>query len=231
VIIARILEYCDKSDYEGKHKAKNKIFYLIQNMFKVPRVYNAYKTDFLAEFYHKLIEYDNDDKNQHSICDSVIKQIISAFKDGSNTYDKAINYFDHLQTILLKPVGDMQTKGTVLRLYLQTLDEVPEDMRKMTMYHDKNFFENKLLMSQPTKDWSNAWVENMTKYDAIVVCGTCVNNECAHYKSHATIVFDYRSYISAMALSADNNYSELDCPACKSQKSLHVYDTMNNFYK
>jgi hypothetical protein len=125
----------------------------------------------------------------------------------------------------------MQTKDTILKLYLQTLDEVHEDTRIMTMYHDKNFFENKLLMSEPIKDWSKDWVKNLTKYDTIVACGTCVNNGCSHHKSHATIVFDYRSYISAMALSADNNYSELDCPTCKSQKSLHVYDTMKNFYK
>jgi hypothetical protein len=35
----------------------------------------------------------------------------------------------------------------------------------------------------------------------------------------------------SLALSADNNYSELDCSVCKSQKSLHIYDTMDNFYK
>jgi hypothetical protein len=45
----------------------------------------------------------------------------------------------------------MRTKDTILGLYLQTLDEVPEDTRKMAMYHDKNFFESKLLMSIPTK--------------------------------------------------------------------------------
>jgi hypothetical protein len=197
-------------------------------MLKDPRVYYAYKADFLAEFYHKLIDYDN--KNSSNVCDSVIRQIISAFENDS--HDEAIDYFDYLQTILLRPIGDIQTKDTILGLYLQTLYEVPEDTRIMNMYHDKNFFESKLLMSIPTKDWSNAWVENMTKYDTIVVCGTCVNNGCPHRKpSHATIVFDYRSYISAMARSADNNYCALDCPACKSQNSLHVYDTMKNFYK
>jgi hypothetical protein len=233
IIIARILEYPDKSDYDGKQEAKNNIFGLIQRMFKDPRVYNAYKADFLAEFYHKLIDYDskNSSNPQLGLCDGVIRQIISAFKDGSIAHDEAIDYFDHLQTILLKPVGDIQTKDTILGLYLQTLDEVPEGTRKMTMYHDKNFFESKLLMSMPTKDWSKAWVENMTKYDTIVVCGTCVNKECSHHKSHATIVFDYRTYISVMARSADNNYCALDCPACKSQNSLHVYDTMKNFYR
>ena len=176
MIIAWILEYhrnLDKFNYGEKQEAKNEIFGLIQRMFKDPRVYYAYKADFLAEFYHKLIDYDN--KNSSNVCDSVIRQIISAFENDS--HDEAIDYFDHLQTILLKPVGDMRTKDTILGLYLQTLDEVPEDTRKMAMYHDKNFFESKLLMSIPTKDWSKVWVENMTKYDTIA-CLLYIYNNC-----------------------------------------------------
>jgi hypothetical protein len=150
-----MLEYHDNSVHDdGKQQAKNKIFDLIQRMFKDPS-YNAYKTDFLAEFYHKLIDYDNNN-NQPGLCDNVIRQKISALEN--DTYHKAIDYFDHhLQTILLTPSGDLQTKQTILRLYLQTLDELPEDTRRMTMRHDKNFFESKMLMSQPPKEWSKVW--------------------------------------------------------------------------
>jgi hypothetical protein len=226
MIIAWILKYRDKSDYDRKQEAKNNIFDLIQRMFKS---YNAYKADFLAEFYHKLIEYDDNNNNQLGVCDGVIRQIISAFEDDSITHDKAIDYLDHvLQTILIKPVGDLQTKETILRLYLQTLDEVPEDTRKMTMYQDKHFFENKLSMSLPYKEWSKAWEKNITNYDTIVVCCTCQNKECSHYKHYATVVCDYYSYISAMSLSADSSYSEMDCPVCKTEKSIYVYNTMNN---
>ena len=152
MIIARILEYRDKSDFDGKQEAKNKIFYLIQNTFIDPRVYNAYKTDFLAEFYHKLIEYDNNNNNQPSICDSVIRQIIAAMKNKDDIHAKAIDYLKNvLKTILLKPVGDLQIKQTILRLYLQTLN-VPEDTRRMTMRHDKTFFESKMEMLFQTKN-------------------------------------------------------------------------------
>jgi hypothetical protein len=228
LIMAWMLEYRDRSDYDKKQEAKNKIFDLIQRMFK-GQPYNSYKEEFLAEFYHKLIEHDNNNNNyQPGVCDSVIRQIMSAFKDGSITHDKTIYYFDHLQTILLKPVGDLQTKQTILRLYQQTLDGVPEDTRRMTMYHDKNFFEGKMLMSQPPKEWSKVWEKYITNYDMIVACGRCLNKECSTYKQNATFVCDYYSFISTLALSADNGYSEMECSECKDQKSFHIYNNMNN---
>jgi len=231
LIIARILEYlesCEKSDYNTKQQAKNKIFDLIQGMFKGQR-YNSYKEEFLAEFYHKLIEYDNNnnkDNNHSGLCDGVIRQIISAFENES--HDKAFDYFDHLQTILLKPVGDLQTKQTILNLYLQTLDEVPKDTYEMVMYHDKDFFEYKMSMSQPRKEWSKIWKENRTNCDTIVICCTCKNNDCPRYNNDGTLICDYYSYITARSLSAEDSYSQMDCPECKTQKSLYVYDTMNN---
>jgi hypothetical protein len=221
----------DKYDNDGKQEAKNEIFDLIQRMFK-GQPYNSYKEEFLSEFYRKLIEYDNnknkDNKNQPSICDSVIRQIISAFQDASIRHDKAIDYFDHLQTILLKPVGDLEVKQTILRLYQQTLGEVPEDTRRMTMYHDKNFFESKMLMSQPPKEWSTVWEKYIANYDMIVACGRCLNKECSTYKQNATFVCNYHSFISTLALSADNGYSEMECSECKDQKSFHIYNSMNS---
>jgi hypothetical protein len=230
LIIAWMLEYRDRSDHDEKQEAKNKIFNLIQRMFK-GQSYSSYKEEFLAEFYHKLIEYDNNnnnnnDNNQSGLCDGVIRQIISAFENES--HNKAFDYFDHLQTILLKPVGDLQTKQTILNLYLQTLEEVPKDTCEMVMYHDKDFFENKMSMSQPRKEWSKIWKENRTNYDTIVICCTCKNNDCPRYNNDGTLICDYYSYITARSLSAEDSYSQMDCPECKTQKSLYVYDTMNN---
>ena len=109
LIIAWILEYrrsLDKSDDSGKQEAKNEIFGLIQRMFKDPKTYNSYKEVFLGEFYHKLMGYDNNNKESWpGLCDSVIMQMISAFENDS--HDKAIDYLDHiLQTIPLTPSGN-----------------------------------------------------------------------------------------------------------------------------
>ena len=235
LIIAWILEYrhsLDVSDHYGKEEAKNKIFDLIQRMFKDQSSYNSYKQDFLAEFYRKLMEYDNN-KNQPGLCNSVIKQIISAFEDESITHDIAIDYVDHvLQTIPLTPLGDLQAKQPILRrIYIQTLDDLPEDTRRKVVDHDKSFFENKMLMSKtpPPKDWSDFREQNKNNYDTIVVCGTCKNKDCPHYNHYGTVICDYHSYISTMRpLSADNSYSQMDCPDCKAQKSIYVYNTMNN---
>jgi hypothetical protein len=181
------------------------------------------------------MEYDNNNNknDQSGLCDSVIRQIIAAFEDDSITHDIVIDYLDHvLQTIPLTPIGDLQTKQIILRrLYLQTLDELPGYTRRMVMHDDKRFFENKMLMSrpQPPKDWSDIREQNTNNYGTIVVCGTCKNKDCPHYNRYGTVICDYYDYISAMrSLSVDNSYSQMDCPECKSQSSIYVYNTMNN---
>jgi hypothetical protein len=236
LIIARILEYrhsLDKSDDGAKQEAKNEIFGLIQRRFKGPRAYNSYKEEFLPEFYRKLIEYDNNNnKNyQDGLCDSVINQIISVFEDESIIYDKAIHLDHVLQTILLTPSGDLHTKRPILRnLYLQTLDQLPEDTRKKVMDNDKNLFENKMLTlpTAPPKEWFDNREQNKNNYDTIVLCGTCKNKDCSHYNHYGTAMCDYYTLISTVSLSADDSYSQMDCPDCKSQRSIHIYNTYDD---
>jgi hypothetical protein len=234
LIIAWILEYrhsLDKSDDIGKQEAKNKIFDLVQRMFKDPSLYSSYKEVFLAEFYRKLMEYDNNNNNdQPALCDSVIREIISALENES--YPNAIYYLNHvLQTIPLTPSGDLRTKQTILRnLYLQTLYELAEDTRRMVMDHDKSLFESKMLTShiQPPKDWFDNQEQNKNNYDTIVLCGTCKNNDCSHYHHYATAICDYYTLISAASLSADNSYSQMDCPECQTQRTIHIYKTYDD---
>jgi hypothetical protein len=215
--------------------AKNEIFGLLQRRFKDSRVYNSYKEEFLAEFYSKLIEYDNnnDNNDQPGLCDSVIGQIISVFVDESITYDKAIHYLDHvLQTIPLIPSGDLRTKQQILRnLYLQTLNHLPEDTRRKVKEHDKNLFENKMLTSptRPPKDWFDNQKQNKNDYDIIVLCCTCKNKDCSHYNHDGTAICDYYTLISTVSLSdKDNSYSQMDCPECQTQRSIHIYNTCDD---
>ena len=234
LIIARILEYhhsLDKSDYVGKQEAKNKIFDLVQRMFKDPSLYSSYKEVFLAEFYRKLMEYDNNKNNdQPALCGSVIREIISALENES--YPKAIDYLNHvLQTIPLTPPGDLRTKQPILRsLYLQTLYEVDEDTRRKVMDHDKSLFESKMLTLHPPppKDWFDNREQNKNNNDTIVLCGTCKNNDCSKYNHYATAICDYYSLISAASFSADNSYSQMECPECQNQRSIHIYNTYDD---
>jgi phage FluMu protein Com len=221
VIIAWILKYDHyKFDDDRKQKAKNIIFDLIQKMFKS---YNAYKTDFTAEFYHKLIEYDSN--NERSFCDSVLRQIISQLENQRGGQSRVIDYFDTPHELLRTLASDLQSKQTLLRLYLQTLDELPEDARRVVMYSEKFFFERNLLISQPSKKWSKTWIENISNYDTIILCGLCKNKECLYSSGFYTIECNYYNYISVKILSSGvNGYVEVDCPACKTQNSLHVYN-------
>jgi hypothetical protein len=235
LIIAWILEYrhsLDKSYDIGKQEAKNKIFGLIQRMFKDPSLYDSYKEVFLAEFYRKLMEYDHNNNNYRpALCDSIIREIISALENES--YPKAIDYLNHvLQTMPLPLTGDLRTKQPILRsLYLQTLYEVDEDTRRKVMDHDKSLFENKMLTSHPPppKDWFDEREQNKNNCDTIVLCCTCKNKDCSKYNHYATAICDYYSLISAASFSADNSYSQMECPECQTQRSIHIYNTYDDF--
>ena len=226
MIVAWILEYRNRSDYHGKQEAKNKIFGLIQRMFKDASLYSSYKEVFLAEFYRKLLEYDNNNKYQPGLCDSIIRQIISSFEN--DPYPKAIDYLNHvLQTMPLP----LRTKQPIMRdLYLQTLYELDEDTRMKVMDHDKSLFESKMLTSHPPppKDWFDNREQNKNNNDTIVLCGTCKNKDCSKYNHYATAICDYYSLISAASFSTDNSYSQMECPECQTQRSIHIYNTYDD---
>jgi hypothetical protein len=115
---------------------------------------------------------------------------------------------------------------------LQTLlhDHLPEYTRRKIMDHDKNLFENKMRTSptQPPKDWFDNQKQYKNNYDTIVLCGTCTNKACSHYNHDATAICDYYTLISTVSTSADNSYSQMDCPECQTQRSIHIYNTYDD---
>jgi hypothetical protein len=200
-------------------------------MFTDPSLYSSYKEVFLAEFYGKVMEYDNNKNNDRpDLCDRVIREIISALENES--YSKGIDYLNHvLQTIPLTPPGDLRTKQPILRsLYLQTLYEVDEDTRRKVKDHDKSLFEGKMRTSNlpPPKDWFDNQEQNKNNYDTIVLCGTCKNKYCSKYNHYATAICDYYSLISAASFSMDNSYSQIECPECQTKRSIHIYNTYDD---
>ena len=135
-------------------------------------------------------------------------------------YEKAIKYLNVAHTkflhvwnpsILVEPVGtpiDAETKETLLKLYLQTFDELSEDVRKILMYSEKFASESRLLESGPPKQWYKRWLENINNHNRIVLCGKCQNKGCL---AHFIFVDDTYNYIRKTSLS-DKIYSEVVVP-------------------
>ena len=97
------------------------------------------------------------------------------------------------------------------------------------MDHEKSLFENKMLTSHPPpKDWFDNREQNKNNNDTIVLCGTCKNKDCSKYNHYATAICDYYSLISAASFSADNSYSQMECPECQTQRSIHIYNTYDD---
>lgn len=83
-----------------------------------------------------------------------------------------------------------------------------------------------MLASQPPKIWQEALLKYINDYDKVVLCGKCQNNRCSE---NAIVISGYYDYRWAILESPDYRYFRMDCPKCKTEKSIHVYNSMNDF--
>ena len=70
------------------------------------------------------------------------------------------------------------TANVALRLYLMALDEFPDKIKNIIMAHEKTVIESRFLTSQPTKDWEEAWLENINNHGPVVLYAVCQNKDC-----------------------------------------------------
>jgi hypothetical protein len=161
-IVAWILEW--KLKDVQTEKIKNTIYELFQ---KVLRSNNSYGLDFLADFYKKVMEYD---KNvQPGLFNSLLSWMVAALTSEHIKYEKVGQYLNIAQIRFLevgtapkpeKPLNntpiDIETKEMLSKLYLQTFDELPEEIRKILLYENKIVTESGLLRSVPPNSGINA---------------------------------------------------------------------------
>jgi hypothetical protein len=111
----------------------------------------------------------------------------------------------------------------ILKLYLQAINELPKDVKKILMYSEKFVSESRLLESSPPKEWYKLWLENINDHNRIVLCGKCQNKECSIY---VIFIDEIYNYIRKTSLS-DKIYYEADCTRCSTKNSLHIYTSMD----
>ena len=209
-VIAWMLEY--NNDVK-KQIAKDNIFELLQHQFKA---FDSYTMDFLARLYEKFKKYGLFD----ILVELVILLLKSPLKDEkSPKYPNVAEYISFAQSIILHKYPQS------LKLYFQTLNDFPEDVRKLIIHQEKATFENEMLVHQPPKNWQRSWSENVNNYDKIVLVGMC--QKCS---ISGPVTCSYYSYRKAMAISPSIDYSLMNCPKCNTKNAFHIYDSMDKFY-
>jgi hypothetical protein len=220
-LIAWVLEY----DYKpGKRKiARRAIFDLIQLILL--KNFYSYMTDFLARVYAKCMEKDLEvspfiPENARRILDRIIIALIRLLSSGKFQFPKAIEYLSMAQ---LSVMTNEESREIFLGRYFEALQELSEDTRKKIIAHEKAEIESRIVVSQPSKDWEEIWLNNTNNHDGLVLYAVCQNKECP--RRHYPAIVNYYYYRKNLMSSMDYNYLIEDCRYCNTKSSLYVFDS------
>jgi hypothetical protein len=69
------------------------------------------------------------------------------------------------------------TKHLALRLVFMALDQFPGKIKNIFVAHEKTEIESRFLISQPSKDWEEASLDNTTNHHTIVLYAVYQNKD------------------------------------------------------
>lgn len=117
-----------------------------------------------------------------------------------------------------------------------SLEEFPDRIRNLIIAHEKAEVESRFLVSQPPKNWEEAWLKNRANYDNIVLYAVCQNKECKERYHPVTIPYRlYRQKLvtASKTVNYDDGFPPMyyilhDCPICKTKDSMLIFDSYDN---
>lgn len=167
------------NNYEQKEKKRlieDKLFELIHELFSK---YNSYVTDFLLKIYSGA--------KAKGFAESIAILLIKILQSNIpiKFVDEALrwNVYFHLEKD--------HNRNKFFSIYMETLNELPEDVRRIIMYHEKCEIESRFHLYQPPKEWEEAWINNIQDCHKLVLYGACTNQTCS---ARYPIVVDYHEY-------------------------------------
>lgn len=120
-------------------------------------------------------------------------------------------------------------------MYLETLDEFPPETRNTIMAIEKAAIENNFIIAQPSKDWEKLWKENRSNDDILVLYAICQNQQCERKCYPVKVEYHYYrlKLVSAETTDFSDGFKPIrylidDCPCCKKENSLCVFDSYDN---
>jgi hypothetical protein len=222
-------------------KIKQEIFEHAKRIFSG---FNSNPTEFLVAFYTKCLEFDKIkncpymtfDGNKRSLWVGLFDQIVLALVYGLSKWNlhfpNGIEYLSKAHTFVLT---SKECADAALKLYFMALDEFPSKKRKMFVAHEKAQIESELVISQPSKDWEEAWLENRTKDETLVLYSVCQNKDCKT-RCHP-VLMPYELYRHKLVTSEIIKYNDGfppmryildDCPICRRKNSVLILDSFVN---
>jgi hypothetical protein len=218
---------------------KLEIFELTKKIFTK---FHSYMTDFLVEFYTKCMEFDRinncpfDTANGQiglGLFDQIILTLVHLLIEGKRHFPNSIEYLSAAHTFILM---NKITGCAALKAYLMALDELPDRTRTLIIAHEKAEIESRFVISQPSKDWADVWLENITNHEILVLYSICQNKDCK--AKYAPALMPYRLYreklvTASKTINYDDGFPPMlymigNCQACKTKDSTYIFDTYEN---
>jgi hypothetical protein len=119
-----------------------------------------------------------------------------------------------LNIVLHTHLIDPQTKSYFLNIWIETINELEENAKKVVMYHLKADIESQIHLLQPPKDWEEMWIKNIQDYSKYVLWGVCSNCSQAY-----PILIDFYAF-------QKNANPKMDCNKCNGKNTLQAYTTI-----
>ena len=215
-------------------KIKQEIFEQAKRVFSH---FDSNPTEFLAGFYTKCIEFDKlnncpymtfDGKGRRlwiGLFDRIILALIYGLSKWNCHFPNGMQYLSKAHTFILT---SKESADAALNLYFMALDEFPSKKRKMFVAHEKAQIESEFIISQPSKDWEEAWLENITTHETLVLYSVCQNKDC---KARCRpVLMPYRLYRQKLVTASKIiNYNDGfppmryildDCAYCETKNSV-----------
>ncbi|MDF2738382.1 MAG: hypothetical protein K0S93_2242 [Nitrososphaeraceae archaeon] len=206
LIILIILKYDSDQFSKDKNKTNQIIVRYIQYFFET---YNSHICDFLSKIYSEIY------------VKGYSQLFINEFIKVLHKYTNKINTFETALTITLHSL--LMSKETYIifkNIFLDTLNKLDDEVKKIILYHEKGDIESRIHLSQPTKDWEVLWVQNIDDYSNLTLYGKC--KVCFIKYPIMVDYFYYRSNI------LPSNILIKKCIKCNSENSLIVSSDLNS---
>jgi hypothetical protein len=206
-ILLLVMQYNNRNS-QSKSIAQHIIFYLIQRYFSP---YKSYIVDFISNLYTKILK--------KGFATSIINLFIQVLHKDNY---KLRNLADLLNIVLHMHLMHHNTREKFSEIYMETIDELDEEVKKIVLYHEKAEIESRIHLYQPPKEWEKLWIRNTHELTKIVLYGVCQNQDCLQ---QYPVVVDYYLYRKEIL---SEGYLKRTCEKCNTKNSLHVYNSLEN---
>ena len=153
-ILNSVLKYPDTQDSE-KQPLEDRILNLVQHHFSR---YNSYMTDFINKIYSKA--------RQTGFSRTLVYFLYRILSDDKYKIYGLIDAFN-LMLFLHLERAPLREKFT--EIWLESIDELPNSIKRIILHHDKLAIEENIVNSQPPKEWEEMWVEYISDPEKLIL--------------------------------------------------------------